>query len=301
MQRILKGLGAALGALAAVFLLAAGAVYVLSERRLRRTYPIPASSPVAILTDSAALARGGHLAIAVGSCMLCHGDDLGGRVYSADGALGVIAGPNLTRGRGGLGASFADADWVRAIRYGVHRDGTSLIVMPTEVFTHFTDPDLGALVGYLKQLPPVDREVPRSAFGPVGRALLAVGKLSILVAPKTPRLASRPAFVPGPTKEYGRYLADVSGCHGCHGYGLSGGRVAGPPDIPLASNLTPAGGFAAWTEAEFVRAMRTGARPDGTTIDEFMPWRYFRHMTDEELLALWRYLRSVPPKSFGNK
>jgi mono/diheme cytochrome c family protein len=301
MQRILKGVGAALGVLAGVVVLLAGAVYVLSERRLRRTYPVPTSQPVAVLTDSAAVARGGHLARAVGSCMLCHGDDLGGRVYVADGALGVIAGPNLTRGRGGLGGAFTDADWVRAIRYGVHRDGTSLIVMPTEVFTHFTDADLGALIGYLEQLPSVDREVPRSGFGPVGRALLAAGKLNILVAPKTPRLDSRPTVAPGPTREYGRYLADVSGCHGCHGYGLSGGRVAGPPDTPLASNLTPAGGFAAWTNGQFVRAMRTGVRPDGTTIDEFMPWRYFRHMTDEELLALWHYLRSVPPRPFGNK
>jgi hypothetical protein len=301
MRRIVKGLGAALGVLAVVVVLLAGAVYALSERRLRRTYPVPPSPPVAALTDSAAMARGGHIARAVGSCMLCHGDDLGGLVFSADRALGVIAGPNLTRGRGGLGSTFTDADWVRAIRYGVRRDGTSLIVMPAEVFTHFTDADLGALIGYLKQLPPVDREVPRSGFGPVGRALLAAGKLSILVAPKTPRLASRPAVAPGPTRAYGRYLADVSGCHGCHGYGLSGGRVAGPPDTPLASNLTPAGGFAGWTEAEFVRAMRTGARPDGTTIDEFMPWRYFRYMTDDELLALWGYLRSVPPRPFGNK
>jgi hypothetical protein len=45
--------------------------------------------------------------------------------------------------------------------------------------------------------------------------------------------------------------------------------------------------------------MRTGARPDGTTIDEFMPWRSFRHLTDEELRTLWHYLRSAPPKPFG--
>ena len=41
--------------------------------------------------------------------------------------------------------------------------------------------------------------------------------------------------------------------------------------------------------------MRTGRRPGGAELHEFMPWREFRHMTDAELSALWLYLRSVPP------
>jgi mono/diheme cytochrome c family protein len=134
----------------------------------------------------------------------------------------------------------------------------------------------------------------------MGRALLAAGKLNILVAPKTPNyeaLASPPA---AGTVEYGRYLADVSGCHGCHGYGLSGGRVAGPPGLPPAANLTPTG-IGQWSEADFTRAMRAGKRPDGKALDEFMPWRVFRNMSDDDLHALWLYLRTVPPKAFGNK
>jgi cytochrome c1 len=106
-----------------------------------------------------------------------------------------------------------------------------------------------------------------------------------------------------PTKsgrEYGRYLADVSGCHGCHGDGLSGGRVAGPPGLPPASNLTPAG-LGTWTEEGFVRAIRQGVKPDGTPINEFMPWRVYAAMTDAELNALWTYLASVEAKPFGNK
>jgi len=113
-----------------------------------------------------------------------------------------------------------------------------------------------------------------------------------------------PASVPRePTAAYGRYLANVAGCHGCHGYGLSGGRVAGPPGLPPARNLTRdvATGLAAWTEADFTRAMREGRRPDGAPIDGFMPWRQFRRMTDDELHALWLYLRSAPPRAFGHK
>jgi hypothetical protein len=147
----------------------------------------------------------------------------------------------------------------------------------------------------------VDRVVPATRFGPLGRALLAAGKLNILVAEKTPALPLGPGVPPAPTAAYGRYLADVTGCHGCHGFGLSGGRVAGPSSIPAAANLTPAGPLAAWTEADFVHALRVGRRPDGSAIDEFMPWRAYAHMTDDELRALWRYLRGVPPKPSGHK
>ena len=304
MRRLVRWLALVLAVVAVVLVAGAVVVYALSERRLRRTYPVPPDRlALAAVTpiDSATLARGAHLATAVTTCVLCHGEDLGGRVYADAGLLGVIAGPNLTRGRGGLGPAFTRADWVRAIRYGVRRDGTSLVVMPSEVFAQLSDPDLAAIVAYLERLPPVNREVPPTGFGPVGRALLAAGRLNILVAPKTPRLAERPHVEPGPTAAYGRYLADVSGCHGCHGYGLSGGRVAGPPDLPPASNLTPAGAIATWSEATFVRAMREGRRPDGTTLDEFMPWRILGRMTDGELHAIWLYLASVPPRPFGNK
>ena len=275
------------------------AVYAISERKLTRTYAVPPDR-VAVPADAAAIARGGHLYQAVGTCALCHADDGGGALYADLGAVGMIAGPNLTRGRGGLGASFTDADYVRAIRYGVRRDGTSLIVMPSEVFTHLGDEDLGALIGFIRQLPPVDRELPATKFGPMGRVLLALGKLEILVAPKTRHDAKAPSPLPAPSVEYGRYLAHASGCHGCHGAGLSGGRVAGPPDLPIAGNLTPSG-LGAWTEADFIRAVREGRRPDGSAINEFMPWRSYGAMTDPELRALWLYLRSVPPRPTGTK
>jgi mono/diheme cytochrome c family protein len=282
-------------------LVAAGAiaVYAISEHKLNQTYQVP-SDRVAVPADAAAVARGAHLFKAVGTCALCHAEDGGGTLYADLGLVGVITGPNLTRGRGGLGVSLTDADFVRAIRYGVRRDGTSLIVMPSEVFTHLSDDDLGGLIAFIRQLPPVDRELPQTKFGPMGRVLLALGKLNILVAPKTFHDPGVVAAAAAPSIEYGRYLAQASGCHGCHGTGLSGGRVAGPPDLPLASNLTPAG-LAAWSEADFVRALREGRRPDGSAINEFMPWRGYGAMTDSELRALWLYLRSVPPRATGTR
>jgi hypothetical protein len=48
-----------------------------------------------------------------------------------------------------------------------------------------------------------------------------------------------------------------------------------------------------WTEADFFRALREGRRPDGTALDpEKMPWVRSGQMTDDEIRAVWRYLRS---------
>lgn len=276
----------------------AAAIAAVSEGKLRKRYSVTAA-PVSPGTDSLALARGAHL-YRITTCALCHAADGGGALYSDAGPIGVVAGPNLTRGRGGIGALRTDADLVRAIRHGVRPDSTSLMVMPSEVFAHLSDPDLAALLGRLRQLPPVDREVPRSRFRWLGRVLLAAGRMDILVAPKTPAAAARAPVPEGPTPEYGRYLADITGCHGCHGEGLSGGTVAGPPGLPPASNLTPTG-LAGWTAESFADVMRTGRRANGTELHEFMPWREYGHMTDQELTALWRYLESVPPRPFGGK
>lgn len=289
----------ALGAVAVTALLGAAAVYVASERKLRLTYDTSVP-PVMVPTDSTAISRGEHLARNIITCTLCHGSDLGGQVYSSDPMVGTVAGPNLTRGRGGLPADYTAEDYARAIRRGVRRDGRSLMVMPSEVFTHLSQEDLGAVIAYLQHLPPVDREVARSGFGPVGRALFAMGKLNIMVAGKTPRITPPESVPRDTTVAYGEYLADISGCHGCHGYGLSGGRVAGPPGLPPASNLTPAG-IGDWTEADLVRVLREGKRPDGSRVDPFMPWEVYRGMTDAEIHALWLYLRTVPAKPFGNK
>jgi cytochrome c553 len=256
--------------------------------------------PREIPSDSMAIARGAHLS-RIATCVLCHGEDLGGAVFSDNALLGTMAGPNLTSGRAPSLPQLSDSDFVRAIRHGVRRDGTSLIVMPSEVFVRLSEPDLAAIIAYVKQAPPVIREVPRSHFGPLGRALLAAGKLNILVADKTPAIPLSPGVPPGATAEYGRYLADVTGCHGCHGFGLSGGKVAGPPGLPPASNLTPSGKLPKWSEGDFAKALREGRRPDGTTINEFMPWQVYKYMTDDEVRAIWLYLRSVPAKEFGNK
>ena len=75
-----------------------------------------------------------------------------------------------------------------------------------------------------------------------------------------------------------------------------------PPEAPPPANLTPhASGLAGWSEADFVKAMRSGERPDGRVLNPFMPWPTFARMTDDELAALWRYLSTLPPLPKGSR
>jgi mono/diheme cytochrome c family protein len=173
--------------------------------------------------------------------------------------------------------------------------------MPSEEYYYFSDADLGAVIAYLKTLPPVDNVLPSNELRPLGRALVAFGEITPS-ADTIDHTAPRPtAPPPGVTAAYGAYLAETGGCRGCHGPGLSGGPLpGGPPDTPVPTNISPAG-IGSWTEADFFRALRTGARPDGSRIDPFMPWGYTSQMTDDEIRAVWLYLQTVPPKPTGNR
>jgi hypothetical protein len=100
----------------------------------------------------------------------------------------------------------------------------------------------------------------------------------------------------------GRYLA--ASCWGCHGRGFAGAPGPGAaPGRPLAANLTPdaQSGIGAWSEADFIRALREGVRPDGSAISDAMPWKNFGRMNDTELKALYRFLRQVPAQPHGNR
>jgi mono/diheme cytochrome c family protein len=293
-----------LGMAAVVFLVAttlAGAgVYGITGFEMARRYTIEVD-PGPVPGEAAGLERGRHVAVVLSKCGDCHGPDLGGMVIVDEPAFGRISATNLTSGEGGIGSKYTDEDYVRAIRHGVSPDGRPLVIMPSHEYYHLSDADLGALIAYLKQLPPVDRELPATRVGPIARVLFAAGRLrELLPVTMIDHDAPRPEPVPeGPTVEYGEYLAMTSGCKGCHGMGLSGRSVpAAPPDFPRSSNLTPAG-IGSWTEADFFRALREGRRPDGSLIDPRMPWAATAQMSDDEIRALWLYLQTVPPRETG--
>jgi mono/diheme cytochrome c family protein len=290
MKRVFKYLGYFLGALVLLLVVAAGIVYTLSARKLGRSYSV-AVKPVAIPADPASILRGRHIAETRG-CIDCHGKDLAGAKVIDDPAVGLMWGSNLTGGQGSLAASFADDDWVRAIRHGVAKDGRPLVLMPSLEYSQFSDDDLGAVIAYLKTVPKVDRERVAISVGPVARVLILAGQIKI-AAEHIDHAGLRPPVVtPGVTVEYGRYLA--VGCSGCHGDQFVGGRIpGGPPDWPPSRNLTPAGDLARWSETDFIHTLQTGLRPDGKQLNPVMPLA-FGKMTDTELKALWMYLKSLP-------
>lgn len=286
-RRIASGIAVILGL---VILLVIG-VFGASEWKLRQSQAIPPQE-LQIPEDSVTIERGHHLATAISKCTECHGEDLGGQVMDM-GPLGALAASNLTTGKGGVGPK-NDGEWVRAIRHGVRPDGRPLIFMPSMVFAQLDEADLAAIIAYVKSVPPVDHALPPSRLGPIGRLLTVLKPQRILPATGIDHSAAIPTVTPPSlTPEYGKYLAITGGCTYCHGDNLKGGLKEGPPGTPPTADLTPAGPTASWSEADFAAALRTGQRPDGTTINPFMPWRATRLMTDEEIQAVWAYLRTL--------
>ena len=297
MRRFLKWVGYTIGGLVTLIVLLVGSVYFLTSRHMSKDYPT-AVRPVPVPSDSASVERGRHIAVAVSSCMNCHGDNLAGKVIEDNPAFGRLVSANLTRGRGGVAGGYTDEDWVRAIRHGVGTDGKPLIFMPSEQFISMSDRDLGALIAYLGTVKPVDAVMPPSKVGPVARALSLFAGFPLVPARLIPE-GARPHrdIAPAVTPAYGSYLAGIGGCRGCHGDALTGGTPMGETKT---SNLTR-GGLGQWTEADFFKAMRTGTRPDGRVLSAQMPWPYFRRMTDDELRAIWSYLRTLPAMKMGEE
>ena len=294
MKRWVKGLGYAIVALAGVLLVSAAGVYGLSEARYRKQYTVKPAD-VVVRADTLAVARGAHLATSIAGCVDCHGDNLAGKAVFDVPVLGRVYAVNLTRGKGGVGGTLSDADFARAIRHGLAPSGRALKVMPSSDYAYLTDDDLAAIIAYVKTVPPVDNEVPAVTIGPVGRALMVAGKMPLLAAERIDHDRPHVASVsPAPTAGYGSYLVNV-GCRGCHGPALAGGKIAdGDPSWPPAANLTPAGNLKSWSEDDFRRLLRDGKRPNGFPVNTAMPVRLFTHMSDEEIHAIWLYLRTLP-------
>lgn len=290
-MRILKWVGLGLGGVLALIAVAVLVLSLLGAMRFNQTYEFQVES-IRAPTDSGSIARGRHIVEAIGACQDCHGENLAGQVLGDDAFL-RFAPSNLTSGQGGIGGTFTDADYVRAIRHGVGRDGKALIIMPSEAYYYLSDTDLGSLIAYLKTLPPVDNQQPSTEIGPIGRIFAGLGQLppEFLPASTIDHSAQRPSSPsPGVTAAYGEYLGHS--CSACHGPGLTGMPAGDPESLP-APNLTQA--TADWSEADFIRTLRTGTTPAGRALDpDEMPWRRFGKMTDDELRAIWLFVKAQP-------
>ncbi len=263
---------------------------ILSASPLNRVYAdAPAYAVDIPVDDEEALVRGAYLVEAVAVCTICHGNNLGGSPAFNDAFLGSVHTPNLTTGAGGVGSTYTDEDWVRAIRYGVSPSGHGLIFMPSDSYYHFTDEDLGAVIAYIRSQPPVDNTAAGRSLTLPAQIMLSLGasgqvartELIDFDAPRTAEPLSN-----------GEYLIEIGGCSFCHGNDLRGGQGL-EPGAPPGPNLHVGGPLDNYTFEEFAAVMQTGLTPRGTQINPlYMPWPGYFNMTDEDLQDIWDYLRT---------
>ncbi len=129
--------------------------------------------------------------------------------------------------------------------------------------------------------------------------------LFLSILPVLPILWSSAAF-PAPSVERGEYLVTgPAACGNCHtpfdeegpdlSRPLGGGLVIDiPPFTAYAPNITPAGRIADWTDDKLARAIREGLRPDDSVIGPPMPIAQYRGLSDDDLMSIVAYLRTVP-------
>lgn len=293
MKRVVRIVGIVLGSFLGIVLLAGVVLYLMGNARLNKVYDFPASN-LTLPQDAASIEYGKHRVDTL--CQGCHGEDLSGidNWFNA-GPLGAIDSANLTAGEGGVGSEFTTEDYVRAIRHGIGPDGKP-IFMPAVVSTsHLSDEDLGAIIAYLKTIPPVDHEMDGKQFTPLAKIMLAAGLLDKLPVETVSHEVRVTAPERGATVEYGEYLVNTNDCRVCHGPDLNGGPFPDPTITKISPNLTPGGEPGDWSEEDFIITIRTGVTPSGHQLDsEFMPWQDYATFYDEELQAVWLYLQSLP-------
>jgi len=307
LRKVLQVVGGVL-----VVLLAGFAIFVASRQNLRFDPPFP---DITASTDSAVLARGHYVVRVISPCAGCHGDPAQ-RVANMEGTEVPLSGGmlfdippgkwyvrNITPDSAtGLGA-VSDQAIARALRHGVGHDGRALL--PFMEVQGLADDDLRAVVSYLRSIPPVNNPVPPHSYTLLGRVVRATALANPVGPSSTP-----PAVAPrGATLENGRYLAEsVSLCWACHTErsqatgALTGPRFGGttgfiesydpttswsPPNITADPET---GRLGKWSEDEFVARFRQGR----TLPDSPMPWQAFQRMDEDDLRAIYRYLKSVP-------
>lgn len=293
MKKALKWIGIILGSLVGLIVVLGAAMYAIGNARLNKVYDIPPSN-LTLPTDTASIEYGKHRAEVL--CQGCHGPDLSGVEGWFDaGPIGRIDSANLTSGEGGVGKEFSTEDYVRAIRHGVDPAGKPIFMLAVTSTAQLSDEDLAAIIAYVKSVPPVDHTVHERHFTPLAKIMLTAGMFGKLPAEAVSHDVKVTAPERGATAEYGEYLVNTHDCRVCHGPELNGGPFPDPTVKKISPNLTPGGELAAWSDEEFINAIRTGKTPSGYQLDpHFMPWKEFGTFYDEELKAIWLYLQSLP-------
>jgi mono/diheme cytochrome c family protein len=319
MRKLLKFLGVVLSL---VVVVAAGAIAWLAFRSPEMRPP----QAVRIDRSAAKVARGKYLVHHVGDCLNCHSDHIaekfdvpvrpgtegqGGFTFDKSfGVPGVVAAQNITSDpEHGIGA-WSDGEIIRAIREGVNRNGEALFpMMPYQAYRNMSDDDVEAIVAYLRTLPPVKHIVP-------ARKLDFPVNYMIKFAPKP---VEGRVNAPDPSKDhlaYGKYLVTIAGCGECHtpkdahgqplpGMEFAGGwEMLGPWGRVVTANITPEA--STWigraSKEEFISRFKAYAAFNAENApaaergrNTIMPWIAFSGMSEQDLGAIYDYLKTIKP------
>jgi cytochrome c553 len=290
-NRVLRWGGAIICGLLTLLVAVVTGAALYGFAQINKTYNNPVAD-VKVASTADQVARGAKLA---NVCVGCHSSNgqlpLAGQNFGEGGPpVGTLYAANLTPG--GELKDWSDGEIIRAIREGVHKNGRSLLIMPSNVFHGMSDADVQAIVAFLRSQPAAPATPPTN-ISLVGALLVTISNGAFLTA--QPPIAGPVAAPPaGPTAEYGGYLiASVGGCRDCHGANLGGG-VASDNGPPAGPSLLTVG--QRWSEADFIKAMRTGVKPDGVAFNEDMPWQEINGFaSDDDLKALYAHLKTLSP------
>jgi mono/diheme cytochrome c family protein len=177
-------------------------------------------------------------------------------------------------------------------------------MMPYHFLNQMAKEDVDAVIAYIRTLKPIEKipparnlMIPMSLFGP-----LPNNDYRKNVRPDT-----------ADKVKYGEYLVTIAHCAECHTTKTKEGMpradmlFAGGNTEPFktfsvtTANITAdsATGIGEWSELMFIAKFRTNAAPENLNskpgkYNTFMPWSFYGTMTDNDLKAIYAYLRSVP-------
>lgn len=294
-------------------LLVAGVTFTIGWRPFVGPRARPLTNRTFVSTPEL-LTRGRYITENVAGCMDCHsphdwtkhdapipeGMEGAGENFPIAGLPGRITAPNLTPDRETGAGSWSDDRLARAIREGIGHDGRALFpIMPYQHYHSMSDEDLASVIVFLRSLKPVRNSLPATKLVfPVNYLIRSVPEpLAAPVAP--PDLST--------LVKRGAYLVNIAACSDCHtpqdahgmplaGLDFSGGFILeGPWGRVASANITPdASGISYYDEALFAQVMRTGY-VKARKLNQIMPWMVFGGMTDEDLHAVFAYLRTLKP------
>lgn len=265
------------------------------------------------------VAHGEYLANHVALCMDCHAqrdfslfsgppiagtEGAGGEVFDQNmGFPGKFVSRNITPA--GLG-DWTDGEIYRAVTCGVSKDGSALFpVMPYPNFGQLDTEDVYSIIAYIRSLKPIDRANDASvADFPMNFILNTIPKKA--EGGKRPQESNK--------VEYGKYMITMASCSECHtkqekgkivGEPFAGGMEFKAPNgmIMRSANITPdETGIGSMSEDEFVHRFKQYADssyvPHKLGEGDFqtaMPWMMYAGMHEDDLRAIYAYLRTVEP------